>query len=94
MLLYKGVLHGIIQGTSSRPVAAAAVQVILQGSTRFLFVSDKVPENLDQRVSKLSLDVPQKKTDLNCNPLKMCFLGEKVVLQRESQMGFCSFLLS
>ncbi len=45
MLLYKGVLHGIIQGTSSRPVAAAAVQINPpRGAAHFLFVSDKVPE--------------------------------------------------
>lgn len=48
MRLYKGVLHGIEQGTSGRPVAAAADNPP-RDSAHFLFGSDKVPEK--RRVS-------------------------------------------
>lgn len=70
MLLYKGVLHGIIQGTSSRPVAAAAaaaaVQIILHKArhTSCLFLI-KCLKNIDRHPAmsfpKTSLDVPPKK---------------------------------
>lgn len=79
MLLYKGVLHGIVQGTSSRPVAAAAVHIILHkaqhASSLFLI---RCLKNINQH---LPLSFPKspwmcrRKTRLNfnCNPAKRVF---------------------
>lgn len=81
MRLYKGVLHGIIQGTSSRPVAAAAaaaVQIILHKARHpsCLFLI-RCLKNIRQHLASSFPKCPwmcrgKTRLNFNCNPLEMC----------------------
>lgn len=60
--VYKGALHCIIQGTSSRPLAAAAVQIIFHKArhTSCYFLIRCLKNEHVLSFSKTSLDVPCK----------------------------------
>lgn len=82
MLLYKGVLRGVEQGTSSRSVAADNPP---QGSARFLFGSDKVPgkkhrctsaAEFFQSVPGCAAEKKHARTS-NCNPSECDSAGSR-----------------
>lgn len=76
MLLYKGVLRGVEQGTSSRSVAADNPP---QGSARFLFGSDKVPGKKHRSTSAAEFfqSVPEHARTSNCNPSECDSAGSR-----------------